>query len=118
MQKLIDTEHVRGIIMGNRRSDPWSRDLEPICKSSPGWPDFIRVFPILDWSYHQVWEFLRRFELPYCKLYDEGYTSLGERDNTIKNPHLRVDHPEGFEQYLPAYALADDSYERESRVKS
>lgn len=81
--------------MGNRRSDPWSRDLSPICKSSPGWPDFHRVFPILDWGYRHVWEFLRRFELPYCHLYDEGYTSLGEMDNTVKNPWLRVETGEG-----------------------
>ena len=90
VQKLIDTDNTKAIIMGNRRSDPWSRDLEAVCKSSPGWPDFTRVFPILDWSYSDVWAFLRRFELPYCSLYDEGYSSLGERDNTQKNPHLKV----------------------------
>lgn len=77
--------------MGNRKSDPWSRDLEPICKSSHGWPEFFRVFPILDWSYYDVWEFLRFFELPYCKLYDQGYTSLGEKGNSIRNPYLRVE---------------------------
>jgi FAD synthetase len=70
VQKLINSENVKGIIMGNRRSDPWSRDLEPICKSSPGWPDFHRVFPVLDWSYAQIWQFLCKFELPYCALYD------------------------------------------------
>lgn len=102
--------------MGNRRSDPWSRDLEPICKSSPGWPDFYRVFPILDWSYHGVWQFLRGFELPYCVLYDMGYTSLGEQDNTIKNPHLKIESPDGQVSYLPAYELKDEAYERESRV--
>lgn len=103
--------------MGNRRSDPWSRDLEAFCKSSPGWPEFTRVFPILDWSYAEVWAFLRRFELPYCALYDEGYTSLGEMDNTQKNPHLKVKDEEGLgERYLPAYALESEEYERESRV--
>ena len=105
--------------MGNRRTDPWSRDLEPICKSSAGWPDFFRVFPILDWNYHDVWEFMRVFELPYCTLYDEGYTSLGEMDNTVKNPHLKTvkinDNGEEVESFLPAYALKDDEYERESR---
>ena len=51
MQRLIDEQHVDVIIMGNRRTDPWSADLEPICESTPGWPPFKRVFPILDWSY-------------------------------------------------------------------
>ena len=104
--------------MGNRRSDPWSRDLESECKSSPGWPEFQRVFPILDWDYHQVWDLLRRFELPYCTLYDEGYTSLGEMDNTIKNPHLRQETQDGHIGYLPAYVLSSEEFERESRVSS
>jgi FAD synthetase len=102
--------------MGNRRSDPWSRDLKPICKSSPGWHVFDRIFPILDWHYSQVWQFLRALKLPYCSLYDQGYTSLGEIDNTIKNPHLRVEGDDGQVTYLPAYMLDDEDLERESRV--
>jgi len=66
-----------------------------------------------------VWEFLRTFDLPYCHLYDEGYTSLGEMDNTVKNPHLRVakinEEGEEIESFLPAFMLKDDEYERESR---
>ena len=74
--------------MGNRRTDPSSSDLKIICHSSPGWPDFMRVFPILDWNYHDVWVFLKGYDLAYCSLYDEGYTSLGDKHNTIKNPYL------------------------------
>ena len=102
--------------MGNRRSDPWSRDLEPICPSSPGWPVFDRIFPLLDWNYYQVWQFLRALKLPYCSLYDQGYTSLGEVDNTIKNPHLQDVDENGNIIYYPAYELVDEDYERESRV--
>ena len=105
VKKLIDSEGVQGIILGNRRSDPWSRDLEPICKSSPGWPQFDRVFPLLDWSYRQVWDFLLTFELPYCSLYDQGYTSLGEMDNTVKNPFLRHENADGAIEYKAAYTL-------------
>jgi phosphoadenosine phosphosulfate reductase len=35
------------------------------------------VLPILNWSNEQVWQFIRRLELPYCSLYDEGFKRLG-----------------------------------------
>lgn len=33
--------------------------------------------PIIDWSDEQVWAFIRKENLPYCKLYDEGFERLG-----------------------------------------
>lgn len=33
--------------------------------------------PIIDWSDEEVWEFIRRYEVPYCELYDQGYKRLG-----------------------------------------
>ena len=42
----------------------------------------MRVFPILDWDYCTIWKYLRLFNLPYCSLYDLGYTSLGEKNNS------------------------------------
>jgi phosphoadenosine phosphosulfate reductase len=35
------------------------------------------VNPIIDWTDEDVWEFIRRENLPYCKLYDQGYKRLG-----------------------------------------
>lgn len=62
-----------------------------------------------------MWDFLRNAGLPYCKLYDQGYTSIGYTTNTFPNPALQQPNQE----YLPAYLLTDNSLERQgSRVSS
>ena len=33
--------------------------------------------PIIDWTDAEVWEFIHRYNVPYCKLYDEGFKRLG-----------------------------------------
>jgi len=37
------------------------------------WAPFMRIHPIIDWNYEQVWTFLKDFDIPYCPLYDQGY---------------------------------------------
>lgn len=91
--------------MGNRSTDPWSQNLKALDPSSDGWPAFMRVFPILDWSYGDVWNFLRELDLIYCNLYDQGFTSLGEKNNTCPNPNLKVTGDDGTISFLPAFAL-------------
>lgn len=88
IRAFVEERGVKAFVMGTRRSDPHAQDMEPFSPSSPGWPTFMRVNPILDWEYDQVWEFLRLFQLPYCSLYDKGYTSIGNTINTVPNPEL------------------------------
>lgn len=33
--------------------------------------------PIIDWTDAEVWEFIKEYNVPYCKLYDEGFKRLG-----------------------------------------
>ena len=37
----------------------------------------IVINPIIDWSDAEVWEFIKRYDVPYCRLYDEGFKRLG-----------------------------------------
>jgi len=102
---------LRAVVMGQRRGDPWMENVDAFSPSDAGWPAFMRVNPILEWSYGQVWTFLRKLGLPYCSLYDEGYTSIGNVENTQKNPALhRLDG-----SYGPAHELIDASLERAGR---
>ena len=73
----------------------------------------MRVHPVIDWHYAEVWAFLRYLGVDYCELYDRGYTSLGGVENTHPNPALKVEGDE--EVYRPAYELLEDEEERLGR---
>ncbi|KAG2443340.1 hypothetical protein HYH02_009404 [Chlamydomonas schloesseri] len=110
--EYLERTGVMAIVLGTRRGDPNAGGQDVFCPSSEGWPAFMRVNPILDWTYHDVWVFLRATRVAYCCLYDHGYTSLGGVGNTLPNNSLR--RPDG--SYEPAYHLADGRLERVGRV--
>lgn len=130
-------------IMGSRRTDPYCGDLNAFQKTDPGWPELMRVSPILDWTCDNIWDFIRGNSIPYCPLYDFGYeivifasyicaqvkmlsflcicyryTSLGNQNNTSPNPFLQydLDPDTGRASYHPAYCLREaDHLERAGR---
>ncbi|EIW73136.1 hypothetical protein TREMEDRAFT_25020 [Tremella mesenterica DSM 1558] len=76
---------VKGVLMGTRKGDPNGAPTDP------SWPSILRIHPLLHWSYADIWDFLLELKVPYCELYDQGYTSLGSKHNTLPNPLLEVD---------------------------
>ncbi|KAJ7764570.1 hypothetical protein DFH07DRAFT_377939 [Mycena maculata] len=82
---------IEAILIGTRRSDPHGATLSHRNMTDPDWPRFERINPIINWDYSDVWTFLRQLAVPYCDLYDYGYTSLGSTYNTFPNPALLVD---------------------------
>lgn len=105
--KSVNTK-VKVIVVGIRHADPYGSKLQYEQETDHNWPKFMRVHPILHWRYVDVWDFLIACGLPYCPLYDYGYTSLGGVDNTEPNMFLRVG-----ESFLPAYMLEEHADERE-----
>lgn len=141
---------IKAMFVGTRRDDPHGPQLAPRSWTDNDWPRVERIHPILDWTYADVWRFLRSPHLastdtalgiprdqlakawgttgggslgvPYCVLYDQGYTSLGSTFNTLPNPELRINTGEeeerGEGRWKPAYMLQDGSLERAGRVEN
>ena len=119
-------------VLGTRRGDPNAGNQGAFAPSSSYMPAFMRVNPILtpEWTYADVWAFLRKFDLKYCQLYDKGYTSLGTVKDTKPCPALKKDAldlsweedtgnvlNECNGEYWPAYMLKDFDQERAGRIK-
>ncbi|EJK51691.1 hypothetical protein THAOC_29118 [Thalassiosira oceanica] len=106
--------HPLAFILGTRSDDPNAGGQGVYAPSSSYMPPFLRVNPILNWTYGHVWHFLRLFDLPYCSLYDDGYTSLGTVKDTLPCPALKKS--ENSDEYWPAYMLRDWDQERAGRI--
>lgn len=158
--RLQKARDIRAIFVGTRRDDPHGPQLSARSWTDKDWPKIERIHPILDWTYSDVWQFLRcphlgtaqetysgsgltREQLtkeygvaggasqgvPYCLLYDQGYTSLGSTFNTLPNPELRIETEQGEQEvevgdarargrWKPAYMLKDATLERAGRVEN
>jgi len=120
-KEIREKEHgtkVEAVLIGTRIGDPYAETLKDFIPTDESWPNLMRVHPILDWTYQDIWEFLRCEELGeggvgWCSLYNYGYTSLGSTFNTIPNPLLR--DPNSSSGWRPAWELADASTERAGR---
>ncbi|KAK4983722.1 3'-phosphoadenosine 5'-phosphosulfate sulfotransferase [Elasticomyces elasticus] len=118
---LHDTrDAVKAIFVGTRRTDPHGAELTFFDQTDRGWPAFMRVHPVIDWHYVEIWTFIRHLQIPYCPLYDLGYTSLGGTTDTHPNPALKAaTKPQSADaeetQYRPAYELVEDDEERLGR---
>lgn len=108
---LSEHPQIKAVIVGTRRSDPYSSHLTHFQKTDHGWPEFMRIHPVINWHYDEIWCFLKTMHIEYCELYDKGFTSLGGVDTTIRNPYLKLENGD----YLPAYELKGDEKERDGR---
>ncbi|KIV93709.1 hypothetical protein, variant [Exophiala mesophila] len=115
---------VRAIFVGTRRTDPHGGHLTHFDPTDHNWPSFMRIHPVIDWHLSEIWCFLRSpclkdledgSPLKYCAMYDQGYTSLGGVNDTLRNPELKYIDANGSEKYRPAHEMTWDEGERLGR---
>ncbi|MBI3559523.1 phosphoadenosine phosphosulfate reductase family protein [Candidatus Gottesmanbacteria bacterium] len=46
--------------------------------------DHMRIHPILHFTESDIWNYIKTYDVPYVRLYDQGYRSLGEKPFTAK----------------------------------
>lgn len=114
-----DRPELEGIFIGSRKDDlPSCTNLKFFDPTDQGWPKFIRINPILNWTYQQVWDVIRDLSIPYCNLYNQGYSSIGTKVNTYKNSKLIHHKEDGSCVFLPPWSLSDSKHERLCRSTS
>ena len=96
------------------------RKMNEVCYTDP---TKTYLHTIIDWSDTDVWEFLKSNNIPYCKLYKEGYSRLGCVLCPLKSQRERVKdlnrYPRIADAYKRAIIRAYDSRERPSKgIKS
>ncbi|GFS45731.1 phosphoadenosine phosphosulfate (PAPS) reductase family protein [Actinidia rufa] len=114
LEALLKAKPIRAIFLGVRIGDPTAVGQEQFSPSSPGWPSFMRVNPILDWSYRLLVEFGDAIWSTgfYC------YTSIGSIHDTVPNALLCINNSDNNkEKFKPAYLLTDGRLERAGRRK-
>ncbi|EAY06641.1 hypothetical protein TVAG_322610 [Trichomonas vaginalis G3] len=113
LEKLINTYQINSVFLGVRADDYPNIKMKPFEPTNNGWPEAERIMPILDWTYNDIWEYIDKFNLPFCSLYNLGYTSIGPKSKTHPNPLLK-DPATG--EYLHARNLRNLKSERLGRA--
>lgn len=52
---LEDNKAIKGIFVGTRRTDPHGAALKYFDPTDRGWPEFMRIHPVIDWHYAEIW---------------------------------------------------------------
>jgi len=64
-------------VTGLRREQAETRSAVRQVERDPAHGGIIKVNPLVDWSTEQVWSYIRAHEVPYNRLHDRGYPSIG-----------------------------------------
>ncbi|KAI9825976.1 MAG: hypothetical protein M1819_007477 [Sarea resinae] len=79
-QRAYSDLQVSAVLTGRRRSQGGKRgDLDIIEVDEAG---LIKVNPLANWSFKQVQDYIRAYNVPYNELLDRGYKSVGDWHST------------------------------------
>jgi len=120
LKYLINNFDLNLILMGTRKDDLLkytsiiNKDIEEKLThpSTHPYPDFMRFYPIFNFTFDDIWRTILITKTEYLSLYDKGYSSIGKINNTFLNESLKFDRSD---QYLPSWCLEEYLSERNFR---
>lgn len=75
------------------------------------------INPIVDWDDDDVWEFIHKYNIPYCKLYDEGYKRLGCIGCPMSSTKHRLSEFERYPKFKRQYLKAFEKMLKEGKSR-
>ncbi len=79
---LEDHKQVKAILVGTRRTDPHGQLLTHFDATDKGWPAFMRVHPVIDWHYAEIWA------VSFLHIPCYGESDLGAVHSAFRGPLL------------------------------
>jgi len=79
IEQGIREHKINTYIVGIRHDEHPSRAKEIVFSPRK---DHMRIHPILHFMERDIWDYIKKFKVPYVSLYDKGYRSLGEKPFT------------------------------------
>ncbi len=93
----------RVVLTGVKRTDSHNRRVRGSvvrnCKKRGG----AVISPLFHWNDSEIWEFIRSRGMPYCELYDQGFTRLGCVGCPMAGPSRQRMEFERWPKYKDAY---------------
>jgi FAD synthetase len=56
IEYLDHHSNIKAVLVGTRRTDPHGEFLTHFDPTDHGWPPFMRVHPVIDWHYWEIWD--------------------------------------------------------------
>ena len=78
---------LHSIFIGVKSTDVYADKLSQSVLMPDG-HNLLRVYPMLSWSYKDVWDYLKKYNVSLPELYNFGYTCIDKMSTTIRNPYL------------------------------
>ena len=113
--KKYEKETGRGAIVGTMASDSRLREssyLQHGCNSFEGRP---MSTPMAFWLESNVWDYIKKYNIPYSKIYDMGYTRTGcmfcmfglHLDESNRFDRMKITHPQIYKYCMDKLGLRE-----------